>query len=114
VVQLANRAAEHHQGDRRIQIAALFRAGRLDEALKLPWTTDDRDSRFCWEWSFQGLLRYQKGRREEGRDLLDQTFKLADYMDPAMPHDPGSQVWSDWTYYVQEHALRKEAEGLIR
>ena len=27
---------------------------------------------------------------------------------------PGVAHWSDWIYYVQCHALRKEAEGLLR
>ena len=35
-------------------------------------------------------------------------------MDQAMPRDPTSKVWSDWFYYVQSHALRKEAEAMIR
>jgi tetratricopeptide (TPR) repeat protein len=114
VVRLVARAAESYGGESRIQVAALFRAGRFDAALKRPWTTDERGSRFCWEWSFQGMLRWRAGRRDEGRDLLKQLFELVNYMDQAMPHDPGSEVWSDWIYYVQEHALRKEAEGLIR
>jgi hypothetical protein len=34
-------------------------------------------------------------------------------MDQAMPRDAKSKVWSDWIYYVQCHALRKEAEGVL-
>jgi Flp pilus assembly protein TadD len=115
VVRLVARAAEGYEGDSRIHVAALFRAGRLDEALQRPWTTDERASRFCWEWSFQGMLRLRAGRHDEGRDLLGQIVELGKFMDPAMPHDPKSRVkvWSDWIYYVQSHALRKEAEGMI-
>jgi hypothetical protein len=114
VVRLVARAAEGYDGDIRIRVAALFRAGRIDEALQLPWSTDERCSRFAWEWFFQGLLRLQAGRHKEARDILGQLFKLTDFMDQAMPREAKSKVWSDWIYYVQCHALRKEAEGLLR
>jgi WD40 repeat protein/Flp pilus assembly protein TadD len=114
VVRLVTRAAASYDGDIRIHVAVLFRAGRIDEALKRPWTTDERYSRFAWEWFFQGLLRLRAGRDEEARDILGQSFKLTDYMDQAMPHDAKSKVWSDWVYYVQCHALRKEAEAMLR
>ena len=116
VVRLVARAADSYEGDSRIHVAALFRAGRIDEALARPWTTDERSSRFCWEWSFQGMLRLRAGRRDEGRDLLRQIVELGKFMDDAMPRDPKSRnkVWSDWIYYVESRALRKEAEGMIR
>jgi WD40 repeat protein/tetratricopeptide (TPR) repeat protein len=114
VLRLVARAAEAYEGDIRVQVAALFRAGRIDEALQRAWTTDERYSRFAWEWFFQGLLRLRAGRHEEARDILGQLFKLTDFMDQAMPRDAKSKVWSDWIYYVQCHALRKEAVGLLR
>ena len=91
-----------------------LRAGRIDEALKVPFSTDERNNRFTWEWFFQGMLWLRAGRLEEARDILGLMFKVADYMDQAMPRDAKSKVWSDWTYYVQSHALRNEAEGLLR
>jgi hypothetical protein len=97
-----------------VQAAALFRAGRIDEGLKSPFTTDERDNRFTWEWFFHGMLRLRAGRHKEARDILDQMFKEADFMDQAMPRDAKSKVWSDWIYYVQCHVLRSEAEALLR
>jgi Flp pilus assembly protein TadD len=114
VVRLEARAAAAYDGDIRIQTAALFRAGRIAEALKSPFTTDERDNRFTWEWFFHGMSRVRAGRHKEGRDILDQMFKEVDFMDQAMPRDAKSKVWSDWIYQVQCHALRKEAEGLLR
>jgi tetratricopeptide (TPR) repeat protein len=114
VVRLVDRAAARYEGNVRIDVAALFRAGRLDAALGRPWSTDERSSRFGWEWTFQGMLRLRAGRPDEGRDLLTQTSKLMDFMDQAMPRDAKSKVWSDWLYYVQCHALPKEAEDLLR
>jgi tetratricopeptide (TPR) repeat protein len=114
VVRLVARAAEGYEGDIRIHVAALFRARRIDEALQRPWSTDERYSRFVWEWFFQGMLRLRAGRHEEGGDILERIIKMTDFMDQAMPRDAKSKVWSDWIYYVQCHTLRKEAEALLR
>jgi tetratricopeptide (TPR) repeat protein len=114
VVRLVARAAAAYEGDIRIHVAALFRAGRMDEALQRPWNTDERYTRFVWEWFFQGMLRLRGGRHEEDGDILERIFKMTDFMDQAMPRDAKSKVWSDWIYYVQCHALRKEAEALLR
>ena len=114
MVRLVARAAECYDGDIRIHVAALFRAGRIAEALKVPFSTDERDNRFTWEWFFQGMLWLRAGRHQEACDILGLMFKVADYMEQAMPRDAKSKVWSDWIYYVQSQALRKEAEGLLR
>ena len=113
VVRLVARAAQGYDGDNRIHIAALFRAGRIDEAMARPWTTDERASRFGWEWLFQGMLRLRAGRHEEGRDILAQMSKFATFVDGAIPRDANSKVWSDWIYYVQFHALHEEAQALL-
>jgi tetratricopeptide (TPR) repeat protein len=51
VVHLMALAAAAYEGDIRIHVAALFRAGRFDEALRRPWSTDERYTRFVWECS---------------------------------------------------------------
>jgi WD40 repeat protein/serine/threonine protein kinase/tetratricopeptide (TPR) repeat protein len=114
VIQLAARAAGHYDGDHRVLVAALFRAGRLDEALRRPWSKETHYAHIVWEWFIQGMLRRQAGRRDEALSILDQKFKMIDYMDQEMPRDPSSKVWSDWIYHVQCHVLRSEAEALLR
>jgi WD40 repeat protein/serine/threonine protein kinase/tetratricopeptide (TPR) repeat protein len=113
VIQLATRAAEGYDGDHRVQVAALFRAGRFDEALRRPWSKETHYAHIVWEWFIQGMLRHQAGRRDEALSILDQKFKMIDYMDQEMPRDPSSKVWSDWIYHVQCHVLRREAEALL-
>ena len=114
VIHLAARAAEGYDGDHRVHVAALFRAGRLDEALQRPWSKETHYAHIVWEWFIQGMLRHQAGRHDEARSILDQKFKMIDYMDQEMPRDPKSKIWSDWIYHVQCHVLRSEAEALIR
>jgi tetratricopeptide (TPR) repeat protein len=114
VIRLAARAAKGYDGDYRIHVAALFRAGRLAEALQRPWNKDTKYAHIGWEWLFQCMLRHQAGRREEARSILEEESKAIDHMDQEMPRDLKSKIWSDWIYYVQCHALRKEAEGLLR
>ncbi len=111
VIRLAARAAEGYDGDYRIHVAALFRAGRFDEALQRPWSKDTHYAHIVWEWFFQGMLRHQAGRHDEARSILEQKFKMIDYMDQEFPRDPNSKIWSDWIYHVQCHVLRSEAEA---
>jgi len=114
VIRLAARAADGYDGDYRIHVAALFRAGRFDEALQRPWSKDTPYTHIVWEWFFQGMLRHQAGRRDEARSVLEQKFNMIDYMDKEMPRDGTSKIWSDWIYHVQCHVLRSEAEALLR
>ncbi len=114
VVRVAARAAEGYEGDVRLHVAALFRAGRFAEAVQYAWSTPTPYAHIVWEWFIQGMLRLRAGRHDEARSLLDQKFKMIDYMDGEMPRDATSKVWSDWIYYVQCHALRTEAEALLR
>jgi hypothetical protein len=114
VLRLAARAAESYEGDYRIQRAALFRAGRFDEALQRPWDSDLHYGYLVWEFLFRGMVRHKAGRHAEARLDLEQKFKMIDFLDKDYPRDPKSKIWSDWIYYVQCHALRKEAEGLLK
>jgi hypothetical protein len=114
VIRLAVRAAEGYDGDRRLHVAALFRAGRIAEALQLPWSTETRYAKIIWEWYLQGLLRLRAGRHEEARSILEQISKLTDLLDQASPQDPKCKTWADWIYQVQCLVLRSEAEALLR
>jgi WD40 repeat protein/tetratricopeptide (TPR) repeat protein len=114
VIRLAARAADGYEGDYRIHVAALFRAGRLAEALRRPWSKDTKYTHVAWEWFFQGMLRHQAGRRDQARAILEQEFKTLDWMDRRMPREPASRIWSDWIYYVESHVVRSEAEALLR
>jgi eukaryotic-like serine/threonine-protein kinase len=114
VVRLAARTADWYEGDYRIHIAALLRAGCIDEAVQRPWATPTPYAHVVWEWYFHGMLFLRAGRLAEARPILEQKFNMIDFMDQAMPKDPNSKVWSDWIYYVLCHTLRKEAEALLR
>jgi hypothetical protein len=113
VIRLAARAAEGYDGDYRIHVAALFRAGRFDEALQRPWNKDRHYAEIPWEWFFQGMLRHQADRHEEARPILEQKIKLVDLMYREMPRDADSKIWSDWVYYVQTDVLQHEAQALL-
>jgi hypothetical protein len=113
VLRLASRAAEGYEGDSRIHVAALFRAGQFDEALRRASTTDLRYGFIVWESLFRGMVRHKAGRHEEARSNLEQKFKMIDFLDKEYPRDPKSKVWSDWLYYVECHVLRKEATSML-
>jgi WD40 repeat protein/tetratricopeptide (TPR) repeat protein len=114
VIRLSARAAMSYEGDYRVHVAALFRAGRFDEALKHTWSTDLHYGYLVWEFLFRGMVRHKAGRHEEARSDLEQKFKMIDFLDKEYPHDSKSKIWSDWIYYVECHVLRREAEALLR
>jgi WD40 repeat protein len=114
VLRLAVRAADVYDGDDRIRVAALFRAGRIEEALARPWTTEVRYDHNVWEGLVQALLRHRAGRPAEARAMFERKVQMIDFMDREYPRDPSSKVWSDWVYYVQCHTLRAEAEAGLR
>jgi WD40 repeat protein/tetratricopeptide (TPR) repeat protein len=114
VVRLAARCAEAYDGDSRLHVAALFRAGLFEEAQKIPFNMETRYSHIVWEWLFQGMLRLRSERGDEGRSIVEQKIKMIEFMDKEFPRDPKSKVWSDWIYYVQCHVLCKEAEALLQ
>src|SRR5262249_15580193 len=101
VGRLAARAAEGYDGDSRIHVAALLRAGRVAEALERPWSQETRYTHIVWEWLFQGMLRLRAGRHAEALSILEEEFKETDYLDQKEPRDPESEIWSDWIYHVQ-------------
>ena len=74
---------------------------------------ETRYSHIVWEWLFQGMLRLPM-ERDEGRSILEQKFKMIDFMDKEFPRDPRSKIWSDWIYHVQCHVLGKEAEARLQ
>ena len=112
VIRLAARAAEGYDGDYRVHVAALScgsiprGAGRRGVRTQSMATSfGSGSSRACC------VIRPVATTRPAS--ILEQKFKMIDYMDQEMPRDPKSKIWSDWIYHVQCHALRKEAEGLL-
>ncbi|MFO0869711.1 MAG: protein kinase [Pirellulales bacterium] len=114
VTELAARCSARYEGDRCLEIAALYRAGRYDERLIYrEKSTQVRYTHNVWEWIFQGLLQVKAGHEEAGRTILREKIEMVNLMDNAYPHDNGSTIWSDWIYHVQCHVLVAEAKALL-
>ena len=83
VIRLAARAAEGYDGDYRIHVAALLRAGRLAEALRRPWSKDTKYTHIGWEWLFQCMLHLSS--RPPRGSPLDPGGRIQG----DRPHGPG-------------------------
>jgi WD40 repeat protein len=113
VISLARRAAEGYERDSRLVTAALYRAGRIDEAQARPFPASDRSMFVIWDWIFQGLIRLRLGRIDDARPIVDPARRGMDYLDEATRRQ-GRSVWfSDWPYWAECHAIRGELEALL-
>ena len=114
VVDLATRCAAAYEGDQCLRIAALHRAGQSHEdSIYATNTTQVRLTHNVWEWFFQGMVQVKAGRNESGQAILREKIEMVNLMDQFFPHDHNSQVWADWVYHVQCHALAKEAKAIL-
>jgi hypothetical protein len=114
VVDLATRCVAAYEGDQCLQIAALYRAGRSNEdSIYSTKTTQVRFTHNVWEWFFQGMVQVNAGRNESGRAILREKIEMVNLMDQFFPRDHNSQIWTDWVYHVQCHALTTEAKALL-
>jgi WD40 repeat protein/serine/threonine protein kinase/tetratricopeptide (TPR) repeat protein len=114
VVLMARRAREGYAGDRRLVMAALLRAGKLDEALRV----DDPDAQaityIAWEWLIRGTLLWCSGQADQARKTWDRPFRWMDSVSENIAREQRQSIWwTDWLYYVECQALRAEAEALL-
>jgi tetratricopeptide (TPR) repeat protein len=113
VLRLAERAAEGYEGDGRLVTAALYRAGRSEEALAREFRVSDKSIFVAWEWMFQGLIRLRTSHRDDALSILDRPLKWMGYLD-TLSRDLDHPVWfSDWEYWAECHAIRPEVDRLL-
>src|SRR5262249_36777495 len=71
LVALAKRAAGMPEGDERILMAALYRAGRYDEAVEQFNKAAGRGRPMtAWDWLFLALIQHHRGQAAEARNAL--------------------------------------------
>ena len=93
----------------RVQAAALYRAGRLEDALAKFQGTSQTLAFSLWDQFFLAMAHHRLGHTDEARRYLDEATKWIEPQDQTY----GSKVWPDWRSWIELHRLRHEAEDLI-
>jgi hypothetical protein len=94
--------------------AALYRAGRLEEAvqrLSEAVRTSGGDGTYA-DWLFLALAHQRLGHGEEARRWLDQVVRWMDRADWSRPTDAGSSP--TWPVRLEAQLLCREAEALVK
>jgi WD40 repeat protein len=96
----------------RFLAAALYRAGRFDDALEQFKKSSKRGWSFrAWEWLFLALIQHHRGQAVEAQNALARAIASLDAVDKQEASGPPLLGWWD---RVQIQALRREAEALLR
>jgi tetratricopeptide (TPR) repeat protein len=110
-VELAEKAvaAEHFTGLRTLG-AALYRAGRFDEAVgKVDESLESQGGRGPLDWLFLAMAHHRLGHTDDAHQWLD---KAAEWIDEKRE----SGIYGaapDWTERLERQLPRREAEALI-
>jgi serine/threonine-protein kinase len=99
------------------QAALLHRAGRSPEALPLlerSLAADVRPGTQVVTWLWLSLAHEDLGRRDEARQWLDRAGRWLDQLGDQMPADADARLGLHFHNWLEAHALRREAEGLLR
>jgi serine/threonine-protein kinase len=104
LVHLAEISAPPGKARARIAGAALYRAGRYEEAVRKFAELDEKE-RGGWDWFFLAMAYHQLGRATEAENALNRGVETTDLARKA-PTFP-------WYARVEEDHLRREAEALL-
>jgi hypothetical protein len=116
LIQVSERSTRWVSSNERVVAAVLFRAGRLEEALKRFDMAHKVFQPRAWDWLFLAMIHGRLGHRDEARRMLaqaDQWIANANLSKPGT--DGGSQIgWIDEYEKPTIVLLRREAEFVIR
>jgi tetratricopeptide (TPR) repeat protein len=105
LVPLAEFGAPFWKGGARTVGAALYRAGRHEEAVRRFAEAAQEARRSAWDWYFLALAHHRLGHADEAGEALRKGTEAADRagQGPAVA----------WYARVEEERLRREAEALL-
>jgi tetratricopeptide (TPR) repeat protein len=90
--------------------AALYRAGRYQEARKALEEAPEYFAPRAWDRLFLAMAYHKCGESDKARDALDMAVKDITAAGQARERD---SMWFNWFEQVEVEALRREAETLL-
>jgi tetratricopeptide (TPR) repeat protein len=115
LIQVSERSTRWVASNERVVGAVLFRAGRLEEALKRFEQAHKAFELRAWDLLFLAMIHSQLGHTSEARRCLQQADQWIVEADQAPSGaEQGSRRWSNMTEKPLILLLRREAEASIR
>lgn len=95
--------------------AALYRAGRYEDAVRCLETAAKTYQPRAWDWCFRAMAHYRLGHTEEARRCVAEAQRWIEEANRAEVEDlTGARpTWGDWHEPVIYPLLLREAEALI-
>jgi WD40 repeat protein/tetratricopeptide (TPR) repeat protein/tRNA A-37 threonylcarbamoyl transferase component Bud32 len=106
LVSVAEVAAPDWQGNVRVLGAALYRAGKPEEALRRFGESAAVWKPRGWDWLFLAMIHHRLGHADQARRHLEKGVRWIEEAD--------RQGWQDWDERVVVPLLRREAEALLK
>jgi tetratricopeptide (TPR) repeat protein len=115
LVRLGEVAAPLFRGNGRVTGAALYRAGRYDEAARRLEESARQATPVAWDWLFLAMAHHRLGHAEVARGYLDRAARWITTADAARgPAASGPRTsWHSWNERAEVRALYREAEALL-
>ena len=115
LVRLAQVAAPDLFSNTYVRGAALYRAGRYDEAIRCFETAAKAYRPRAWDWSFLAMAHHRLGHAEAARRCLDEAARWIDEANRQQEDDPSGTrpIWGGWNELVAYPLLLREAEELL-
>jgi tetratricopeptide (TPR) repeat protein len=103
------------RGNERVLGAALYRAGRYEEAIRKLEDATHLTTPVAWDWLFLAMSHHRLGHTDRARDYLtkaQQWVNLANAKPDSKLGAPRAS-WHSWNERAEVRALQHEAEALI-
>jgi tetratricopeptide (TPR) repeat protein len=115
LLPLARVAATLHPGNVRMLGAALYRAGRYDEAVQSFEKAAKVYPLRASDWSFLAMAHHRRGHADEARRCLARAEHWIESADQVKEDDTGrvQPAWGSWDERVEFPLLLREAKQLI-
>jgi tetratricopeptide (TPR) repeat protein len=115
LIRACERSVRGFEGGERVVGAALYRAGRFDEALKRFEQAHKVFQPRAWDWLFLAMIHGRLGQGSEARRFLEHADGWIVAADAAPPATRGEGPrWSNLTEKPTILLLRGEAEAVVR
>jgi WD40 repeat protein/tetratricopeptide (TPR) repeat protein len=116
LIAVSERSTRSVASNERVVGAVLFRAGRLEDALKRFDLAHKVYQPRAWDWLFLAMIHGRLGRPDQARQMLAQADQWVANADQSRRGADGDkqQGWSDEYEKPTILLLRREAEAMVR